>query len=105
MSNNGTTSKKIVFYESDKRCADFKIALDRDHLSQANFFRYIIQGYINGDKNILAYVDKIKSKKLKMPKAWERASRAKRQLAERQMRDLNLSEEELLSIFDLIEES
>lgn len=104
MSNNGTTSKKIVFYESDKRCADLKIALDRDHLSQALFFRYIIQGYIDGDKNILAFIDKIKTKKLKMPKTWERASRVKRQLSEKQMRDLNLSDDELISIFDMIEE-
>jgi len=105
MSRNGTTSKKIVLYESDKRCADFKIALDRDHLSQALFFRYIIQAYIEGDKNILAFVDKIKSKKLKIPKTWERASRVKRLLGEKQMKDLNLSDDELTSIFDLIEES
>jgi hypothetical protein len=105
MSRNGTTSRKIVLYESDKRCADLKIALDRDHIPQATFFRYLIQGYIEGDKNIVAYVDKIKAKKLKLPKSWERATRVKRNLAERQMKDLNLSEEELLSIFDMIEES
>ncbi len=105
MSSNGKTSRKIVLYESDKRCADLKIALDRDEIPQALFFRYLIQGYIKGDKDILSYIDKIKRNKLEVPKVWERASRMKRLLAERQMRDLGLSDEELQSIFDLIEEN
>jgi hypothetical protein len=104
MSKMGKTSRKIVLYESDKRCADLKIALDRDNLAQALFFRYLIQGYINEDKNIMAFIDKIKKGKLQTPKVWERESRMKRLLAARQMGDLSMSDEELQSIFDLIEE-
>ena len=51
MSRMGKTSKKIVIYESDKRYADLKIMLENDNISQAAFFRSIIQGYINQDRS------------------------------------------------------
>ena len=103
MSKMGKTSKKVVFYESDKRYADLKIALESDGLPQASFFRCMVQGYINQDKNIMAYISKIKSKEVKMPKTWDRESAVKRRLAAQKMRDLRLTDEEIGNIFDILE--
>ena len=103
MSKMGKTSKKIIFYDSDKRYADFRILLEKDGISQASFFRYVVQGYIKQDKDILSYVDKIKNKMLDIPKSWARESAMKRRLAEQKISDLRLSDDELESIFDIIE--
>lgn len=103
MSKMGKTSKKIVFYDSDKRYADFRILLDNDGLSQASFFRYIVQGYVKQDKDLIRYVEKVKNRTLEIPKKWNRESAMKRSLAEQKMRDLRLTEEEVEDIFDMIE--
>ena len=50
MSNSyGTREKKIVFNDTDKRHADLKIRLQHDDLSQSEFFRAMITGYIEKD--------------------------------------------------------
>ena len=104
MSRMGKTSKKIVIYESDKRYADLKIMLENDSISQAAFFRSIIQGYINQDRSLMEYVDKVKEKKIRLPKAWVRESRLKRKLAQQKVDDLGLNKAEIDSIFDILEQ-
>ena len=44
-------TKKVVFYDTDKRHADLKIRLHYDGLTQAGFFRSMITGYLEvGDE-------------------------------------------------------
>ena len=52
----GTMKKKVVFYDSDKRFADLKLKLQRDGLSQAQFFRGIVSGYIEDDESLLDFI-------------------------------------------------
>ena len=47
--------KKIVFDDTDIRHAQLRIRLQNDGLSQAEFFRAMITGYIEKDKNIIKY--------------------------------------------------
>ena len=54
----GTLKKKIVFYDSEKRHADFKIRLKVDGISQAQFFRSIVTGYLEQNESILDFIDK-----------------------------------------------
>ena len=55
----GTMNKKVVFYDSDKRFAELKIRLQHDGISQAQFFRGIVTGYLMQDGDVLSYVDKL----------------------------------------------
>ena len=55
--------KKIMFYDSPKRQADFRIRLQYDGMNQSDFFRAMLTGYLEQDTNILAYLDSYKEKK------------------------------------------
>ena len=52
----GREGKKVVFYDTDKRHAELKIRLKYDQLTQAEFFRTLISGYLAKDKDILAFL-------------------------------------------------
>ena len=54
----GREGKKIVFYDTDKRHAELKIRLKHDHLTQAEFFRTLVGGYLEKDKDILSFLHK-----------------------------------------------
>ena len=45
--------KKILFDDTDIRHAQLKIRLQHDSLSQAQFFRALISGYLSKDKFII----------------------------------------------------
>ena len=97
----GKKNKKIVFYDTDKRYADLKIRLMNDKISQAQFFRCIVTGYIEQDENILNFVDK-----LKQQTQTKKSIKENRKLITRGkeiVSDLGLNESERESIFDLIE--
>ena len=63
MSNQDSKKKKIVFDDTDIRHAQLKIRLQHDGLSQAEFFRCMITGYINKDETLLQYVQDYKASK------------------------------------------
>ena len=60
MTEYGHNRKKVVFYSTDKAHADMKIRLKYDGLTQSNFFRGIIAGYINKDPAINDFIDRLK---------------------------------------------
>jgi len=100
----GTMKKKVVFYDSDKRFADLKLKLQRDGLSQAQFFRGIVSGYIEDDENLLDFIDKLKKNK-KVGNQSKSSVNENRRLIKRGKQlisDLNLEDNEKTSIFDLI---
>ena len=47
MMSAGETTKKVVFYDTDKRHANLKIRLHYDGLTQAGFFRGMVTGYLD----------------------------------------------------------
>ena len=53
----GNQTKRIVFHDTDHRHAKLKVKLKHDSLSQADFFRALITGYIENDAGILNYLD------------------------------------------------
>jgi len=74
MSNSyGTREKKIVFNDTDKRHADLKIRLQHDDLSQSEFFRAMITGYIEKDSRIIDYLYEWRE----LNKGYSKAKRAK----------------------------
>ena len=54
--------KKIMFYDSPDRQTKLRIRCDYDGISQSQFFRIMITGYIENDDLIHAFLDKFKDK-------------------------------------------
>ena len=97
----GKKRKKIVFYDTDKRYADLKVRLAHDKLSQAQFFRGIVTGYIEQNESVLDFIDKLKQRT--QTKKSIKENRILITKGKELVSDLSLDEDEKNSIFDLIE--
>ena len=101
----GTMNKKVVFYDSDKRFAELKIRLQHDGVSQAQFFRGIVTGYLMQDGDVLSYVDKLKASK-NIGNRTKKSIKEERELintGKEQLDKLALGDEEIENIFDILE--
>ena len=101
----GTMNKKVVFYDSDKRFAELKIRLQHDGISQAQFFRGIVTGYLMQDGDVLSYVDKLKASK-NIGNRTKKSIKEERELintGKEQLEELALGDEEIENIFDILE--
>ena len=58
-------TKKVVFDDTDVRHAKLKVRLEYDGLSQAEFFRSLITGYLEKDENVISYINSYKEKNKK----------------------------------------
>ena len=100
----GTSQKKIMFYDTDKRHADLKIRLQHDSLTQSAFFRTVITGYLNNDPRILEYIEDYKENNIIQSKT-ERNKTSKLIKAGKEMETTHgLKEDEIENIFDMIEQ-
>ena len=52
--------KKVIFDDTDVRHAQLKIRLEYDELSQSEFFRSFITGYLEKDQLVMEYIKKYK---------------------------------------------
>ena len=98
----GQEGKKIVFHDSDKRHAELLIRLRHDGITQANFFQYMITGYLEKDERIIEYVTDIKKTIAKQGK--QKINKTK-DLIDRgyELESMfNLTEKEKNKIFDMI---
>ena len=101
----GTMNKKVVFYDSDKRFAELKIRLQHDGISQAQFFRGIVTGYLMQDGDVLSYVDRLKASK-NIGNRTKKSIKEERELintGKEQSNKLALGDEEIENIFDILE--
>ena len=101
-------TKKIVFYDTLHRQAEFKIQLAHDGIGQSEFYRAILTGYIKKDPDILAFVDKVKaSKKVGKPTKKSDITKSKKliQKGNETINKLGLAESEIENIFDILEKA
>jgi len=101
-------TKKIVFYDTLHRQAEFKVQLAHDGIGQSEFYRAILTGYIKKDPDILAFVDKVKaSKKVGKPTKKSDITKSKKLIkkGDEMINKLGLAENEVENIFDIIEQS
>jgi len=95
--------KKIIFTVTQREKEDFKIRLHYDNLTQANFFRGVIKGYLEKDENFLTYLNTFKKNngiqnnivRHKIIKDIHKAKNTKNLFA--------LEDKEVDSIFDILE--
>tara|TARA_R110002012_G_C11289290_1_gene571777 strand:- start:45 stop:386 length:342 start_codon:yes stop_codon:yes gene_type:complete len=102
----GTMKKKVVFYDSDKRYAEFKIRLQHDSLTQSHFFRSILTGYLRQDEDIMNFVDKLKTSKNigNRSKKSVRDDRELIKVGKDALGKLDLDSSEIENIFDILEQ-
>ena len=96
--------KKILFTDTDKRHADLKLRLHYDGLTQADFFRSLITGYLEKDENIMNFIAGVQESKNIHSKQKRAKSKKLEEEGENLMKKLGLGEEEIENIFDLLEE-
>ena len=95
--------KKIVFDDTDIRHAQLRIRLQNDGLSQAEFFRAMITGYIEKDKNIIKYIVSYMESRGDSKRKVQILKNAL-DMADHLMGKFGIEDEELENIFDLIAE-
>ena len=96
--------KKVVFTEDDDQYARMLIRLRYDKLTQGNFFRGLVELYVNNDLLMAQVVEKIKEKSSKMGKKKRNKTVSEIQKGESMKQDFGLSDKEKGFIYDLIEE-
>ena len=97
--------KRILFTDTDKRHADLKLRLHYDGLTQADFFRSLITGYLEKDENIMNFITGVQEYKNIHSKQKRAKSKKLEEEGENLMKKLGLGEEEIENIFDLLEEA
>lgn len=95
----GGLSKRVAFDITDHKQAKLIIKLKNERMTQAGFFRHIVNGYIGGDERILDYIDEVKKKK-SVPRTEK--SKKLRGMGKKIMNDLALNDGEIENIFDLL---
>lgn len=100
----GQEGKKIVFQDSDKRHADLRIRLRHDGLTQTEFFRGIITGYLQRDARVIEYITDLKLSLAKQGKTRIRKTKSLIEKGEEIKSLYNLSDEERKELFDTIAE-
>ena len=94
--------KRIIFDDTDIRHAQLKIQLQYDGLSQAEFFRALLSGYLEKNSEIIAYINNYKMNKGIQSKSKMNKIKSDQAEAEATMTKFGFHDEELEDIFDII---
>ena len=97
-------NKRIVFEESTLKHAQLKVRLEYDSLTQAEFFRCLIGGYLNKDPKIIKFIENYKIEKGKDSKRNTKYRQKDTQKGQELLEQFGIKDSELENIFDLIEE-
>ena len=97
-------AKRIVFESSTHKHAQLKIRLEYDSLTQAEFFRSLIEGYLNKDSRILKFVEEYKASKGKGSKRNNKYRQKDSENGQELLEKFGIKDTELENIFDLIAE-
>ena len=98
-----TKNKKIIFTVSERQKEDFKVRLQYDGLTQANFFRAVMSGYLDKNEDMMNFLNTFKEnngihnkqQRKKVLKGIEETKQTKNLFA--------LDDDEVENIFDILE--
>ncbi len=96
-------NKKIVFDDTDTRHAKLKIRLQHDGLSQAEFFRAFVTGYIEKDRLLIDFIKKYKEENKTQSKKTIKMIDNDLKKGDSLLNQYGIADGELEDIFDLIE--
>ena len=94
--------KRIIFDDTDVRHAQLKIQLQYDGLSQAEFFRALLSGYLEKNSEIVSFINNYKLNKGIQSKSKMKKIKADQEEAEATMTKFGFHDDELEDIFDVI---
>lgn len=95
--------KKITFYDSPDRQAKLKIRCDFDEITQSQFFRMMMTGYIEGDELIYEFIKSCKERYSIQGQAKRAKVEQLKNAAQKISKQFALGDEEVEDIFDIIE--
>jgi hypothetical protein len=100
----GAKTKKVIFTIPENDKAKFKVQLQYDSLTQAQFLRGMIAGYINRDEDFMSFVSKLKGESKSQNK--QQLKRVHKNLEERKAtkNSFALDDDEVENIFDMLEQ-
>ena len=94
--------KKIIFDDTDVRHAQLKLRLQYDGLTQAEFFRAYLTGYLSKDEDIMNYIVKYKESKNVQSKNKRLIIKKEEESAKDLMSKFGINVDEIEDIFDMI---
>ena len=100
--NKVKKNKKIVFDDTDIRHAKLKIRLQHDGLSQAEFFRAFVTGYIEKDRDVIQFINKYKLENAKQSKKAIKRSQRDVESGAKKLEQFGIFDGEIEDIYDLI---
>ena len=100
--NYGKMTKRIVFNVSDHEHAQLIIRLKHNSLSQAEFFKAIIEAVNTNDEHLVSFISNYSNKKQKLSKNRIKKNNKLLKNGQQKLTDFSLSEEDVEDIFDLI---
>ena len=103
MAEYGEEHKKIIFSETGKIHAEFKIKLQYDGISQGDFFRQVVSAYLDEDTDFMNFMHSLKDRMKIQSKRQREIIKKERKLAKKSEKDFTLTDKEVESIFDLLE--
>ena len=97
------TWKNLTISIGEKLHADFRIRLKYEGIGQARFLRWVILQFVNQTPLIEKVVEEYKKDNGNLSKAREKKIRKEKEKTHKIRQNFSLSEEEIGSIFDIIE--
>ena len=95
-------NKKIIFDDTDNRHAKLKIRLQYDGLTQTEFFRAMVTGYIEKNSSLVDYIQKYKQENKKQSKKAIKRTQDDLEKGQEMMEKFGIANGEIEDIFDLI---
>ena len=97
-------TKRIVFESSTHKHAQLKVRLQYDSMTQAEFIRCLLQGYLAKDERLLEYLEDYRMSKGKDSKRNAKYRKKDLEKADDLLKKFGIKDDELENIFDLIED-
>jgi hypothetical protein len=99
-----TKNKKIAFFDTPERHIDLKLRIQYDGFKFSEFIRMLITAYLERDERIVSLVEEQKELKGEQNAKKRKDSRKMLAIASENIDKYALDEEEIESIFDMIEQ-
>ena len=97
------TRKKIMFYDTPSRQAQLKIKCQHDGLKQSEFFRLMIEGYLNDDPQITNFLHQCKERYNIQGKTRRNKIAKMKTQGHEKLKDFGLVDSDIENIFDILE--
>ena len=99
----GTSEKIVQFSDIDNRHAALRLRLHYDGLTQGQFFRALVSGYVDRDPDIVNFIEKVKENSEKYKPTLMKKRRRAYTKSKQIEKLFGLDEDDIENIFDMIQ--